>query len=280
MRLIGFLRDGTPWMGRVEAGLVHPLRPIDAFYRDTAAALLAAPDGPPLSRATLVEVPPVPTGAKVICAGLNYRSHAAEAKREPPTVPDLFARWPSTLTVNGAAVPLPRNEPGLDWEGELAAVLAHDIRHGEDADVEAAILGYACFNDLSARLHQRASRQWAVGKNADASGPIGPELVTPDEVGDPYALRLTTRVDGAVMQDGSTAQMLFRIGRIGAHAAECMTLRAGDVICTGTPEGIGAARTPPVFLQAGQVVEVEIERVGTLRTPIAAARPPATGRLP
>jgi len=166
---------------------------------------------------------------------------------------------------------VPTTEPGLDWEGELAAVVGATLKNATAEEVEASVVGYTILNDLSARLHQRATVQWAIGKNADGSAPLGPVLITPDELGDPYALRLVTRVDGETMQDGSTGDMIFRAGRIGAYASETMTLRPGDVISTGTPHGIGSTRTPPVFLTAGRTVEVEIERIGVLRTPIGSA---------
>lgn len=271
MRLIGILVGGEPWVAVETGGGAAAVAPVDEFYADVPAGLAKAraidsPDGSPYPAAV-----PVPASAKVLCAGLNYVNHAAEAKKALPAHPDVFGRWASTLVPSGAVVPLPTGEPGLDWEGELAAIIGTELRNATPAEVEAAIIGYTCLNDLTARIHQRATGQWTIGKNADRSAPIGPVLVTPDELGDPYALRLRTRVDGEIMQDGTTGDMIFRVGQIGAYASETMTLMPGDVISTGTPSGIGSVRTPPVFLQHGQVVEVEIEGIGVLSTPIGTA---------
>lgn len=267
MRLNALARNGTAWMTvAVDDGWAW-ISPVADFYADVAAGLARAAA---LTDADAAGQPAVfvPATAKVLCAGLNYVNHAAEAKKELPTYPDIFGRWASTLVPDGAAAPVPSTEPGLDWEGELAAVVGSTLRNATAEEVEASIVGYTILNDLSARLHQRATVQWTIGKNADRSAPLGPVLVTPDELGDPYALHLVTRVDGATMQDGSTGDMIFRVGRIGAYASETMTLQPGDVISTGTPHGIGSTRTPPVFLTPGRVVEVEIEGIGVLRTPI------------
>lgn len=267
MRLNALARNGTAWMTVAVDGGHAWVSTVDDFYADVPAGLELAASRT-AADATGTPAVFVPATSKVLCAGLNYVNHAAEAKRELPKHPDVFARWASTLVPDGAPVPVPVTEPGLDWEGELAAVVGATLKNATPEEVEASIVGYTILNDLSARLHQRATVQWAIGKNADRSAPLGPELVTPDEVGDPYALRLVTRVDVETMQDGSTGDMIFRVGRIGAYASETMTLVPGDVISTGTPHGIGSTRTPPVFLTPGSSVEVEIERLGILRTPI------------
>lgn len=271
MRLTGVINEGDPWVAVVLDGGNAPVLPVSEFWSDLTAGLARAGEK---TAADVVDLPPavlVPPTAKVLCAGLNYVNHAAESKKELPAHPDVFARWASTLVTSGTSVPVPRTEPGLDWEGELAAVVGAELKDATPEEVEAAIVGFTCLNDLSARLHQRATAQWTIGKNADRSAPVGPVLVTPDELGDPYALRLRTRVNGQTMQDGTTADMIFRVGRIGAYASETMTLRPGDVISTGTPQGVGSARRPPVFLTPGDVVEVEIDGIGVLSTPIVAA---------
>jgi 2,4-diketo-3-deoxy-L-fuconate hydrolase len=265
MRLNAMARDGVAWMTLTTDGGQAWVAPVDQFYADVQRGLaLAAQCGAGEASGELAVF--VPATAKILCAGLNYVNHAAEARQELPAHPDVFARWASTLVPTGAGVPVPSNEPGLDWEGELAAVIGAELKNATPDEVERSIVGYTILNDLSARHHQRATRQWAIGKNADRSAPFGPELVTSDEIGDPYALRLVTRVDGQVMQDGRTVDMIFRVGQIGAYASETMTLRPGDVISTGTPHGIGSTRTPPVFLTPGSVVEVQIDRIGVLRT--------------
>jgi 2-keto-4-pentenoate hydratase/2-oxohepta-3-ene-1,7-dioic acid hydratase in catechol pathway len=159
----------------------------------------------------------------------------------------------------------------LDWEGELAVVIGGYLRDATVEQARTAIIGYLCFNDLSARGFQRASARWMLGKNADFSAPIGPWLVTAEEIPEPDRLRIVTRVNGEVVQNGSTAGMIFSAPEIGAYASGCMTLRPGDVITTGTPDGVGFTRQPPRFLHAGDTVEVEIERIGRIVTPIVAA---------
>jgi len=233
---------------------------VDEFWSAPPVGLAAARHALP-SSVTLDQVeqlPPVPPTARVLCAGRNYAAHAAEANLRVPKRPDLFGRWPSTLTVSGRPVPVPPREQRLDWEGELAFVLGSHLRDATAEQAQAAILGYLCFNDLTARDYQRAGNQWTLGKNADFSAPIGPWLVTTDEVAEPVRLRIVTRVNGEVVQDGSTA---------------AMTLWPGDVIATGTPDGVGFTRQPPRFLHPGDTVEVEIEHIGCLVTPIAPALP-------
>lgn len=174
MRLTGIRRDGAVWIAVEIDGALIPVAPVEVFYANVPAGLAKARTA---SREQGVEdaerVPPVPLTAKVLCAGLNYHPHAAEASREVPPAPDIFGRWASTLVGSDVPVPVPAGEPGLDWEGELAAVVGCELRNATPQQVEAGILGYTCFNDLSARMHQRASKQWTVGKNADRSGPIG-----------------------------------------------------------------------------------------------------------
>jgi 2-keto-4-pentenoate hydratase/2-oxohepta-3-ene-1,7-dioic acid hydratase in catechol pathway len=270
MRLVGILVDGRPSIG-VEIGTaIAVVSGVDDFYADVERGLGIARSATIAGAAEFERSVPVPATAKVLCAGLNYVNHAAESKKELPTHPDVFGRWASTLVPGGVTVPLPSNEPGLDWEGELAAVIGVTLKDATPEEVEAGILGYTCLNDLSARLHQRATGQWTIGKNADLSAPMGPVIVTRDELPEPYGLRLETRVNGETMQSTITGEMIFRIGQIGAYASETMTLRPGDVISTGTPQGIGSARRPAIFLTTGDVVEVEIESIGVLSTPIGA----------
>src|SRR5262249_51935543 len=182
---------------------------------------------------------------------------------------------PSRLRVSGPPVPVPPREDHLDWEGELAAVLGRHLRDATVEQAREAIFGYSCFNDLTARGFQRASRQWTLGKNADHSAPIGPWLVTADEIPAPDRLRILTRVNGEVVQDGSTGDQIFSAAEIAAYASGCMTLRPGDVIATGTPAGVGFTRQPPRYLRPGDTVEVEIDQIGRLVTPIIPALPPA-----
>jgi 2,4-diketo-3-deoxy-L-fuconate hydrolase len=270
MRLFAYDHDGTRWMGVLVGEEVAPLASVVDFYADTEGHLAKAaePGGGRRPVDDLVPVPPVPETARVLCVGVNYRAHATEAAVDVSAVPTVFARWPSTLVGDGTPVPLPAAEPRLDWEGELAAILKAPLRGATEAEAEAAILGYTCFSDLSTRGFQMATSQWTLGKNGDATGPIGPVIVTPDELGDPYALHLETRVNGKAMQSASTGDMIFRAPAVLAFASGAMTLRPGDVLATGTPEGVGFSRNPPIFLQPGDEVEVDIERIGVLRNRI------------
>ena len=272
MRLIGYRWRGVAHIGAVRGHAVAPLGPVREFYADVAGALSAAPDVvPTLARDDLEPAPFVPDTAKVLCAGLNYADHADEARRSAPAAPNMFGRWASTLVADREPVPVPAGEGALDWEGELAVVIGGTARAVPVAAAHAAILGYACFNDLTARGYQRATPQWTLGKNADRSGPLGPVLVTADEVGDARALTIETRVNGAVMQRGSTADMIFGPEELIAYISGVVTLQPGDVIATGTPAGVGFHRSPPVLLAPGDVVEVEITGLGVLCSPIAAA---------
>jgi 2-keto-4-pentenoate hydratase/2-oxohepta-3-ene-1,7-dioic acid hydratase in catechol pathway len=274
MRLVGVRHEGATWVG-VERGVeIQLLAPVDEFYADPYGWLGRADDaGQRLGGGWDLRVP-VPRDAKVLCAGLNYHAHVQEARRDVPAHPDVFGRWASTLVTSGTPVPVPTGEAGLDWEGELAVIIGRTLYRATPSEVEESVIGYTCFNDISARTHQTNAGQWTVGKNADNSGPFGPAVVTYDEIPDPYRLRIQTRLDGQVVQEAMTSQMIFNIGRIGAYVSECITLRPGDVIATGTPSGVGLARKPPVFMQPGQVVEVEITGIGVVSTPIvhAAAR--------
>ena len=269
MRLVGFSDRGERWIGSVRGGRLQPLAPVDDFYAaggDVPAA------GAPVDLAAVEQVPPVPVTARVFCVGINYRAHAEEAKPitglDAPEIPTVFGRWPSTLVVDGAPVPVPPAEAGLDWEVELAVVIG---RRGWAVPVAEAldhVLGYTAFNDLSARAKQLQTTQWTLGKNADRSGPIGPVVVTRDEIPDPSGLRLEARVNGEVMQRADTSQLIHDVPRLIEHISDTVTLRPGDVIATGTPGGVGLGRTPPRYLVPGDVVEVEVDRIGTLRTPI------------
>ncbi|MEU5322219.1 fumarylacetoacetate hydrolase family protein [Streptomyces sp. NPDC021056] len=215
--------------------------------------------------------PPVPPSARVLCIGLNYRAHAAEGGFQVPEHPTVFGRWTASLSVSGRPVPVPANEPGLDWEGEVAAVVGARLSDADEREAEAGVLGYAAFNDLTARTAQKLTAQWTLGKNADLSGPLGP-IVTIDETGSlTDGLRLVTRVNGEVMQDGNTRDMIFAVPELLSRISRTMTLHPGDIIATGTPEGVGYVRRPPRLLTPGDVVEVEIDRLGLLRTPVTDA---------
>lgn len=220
-------------------------------------------------------VPPVLPDARVICIGLNYLKHVAEgsfADQDLPPFPTLFARWTASLTVDGAQVPVPSTEDGLDWEGEVVAWVGAPLVDATPEQALAAVIGYSTFNDLTCRRAQKMTSQWTLGKNGDRSGPLGP-LVPAAEVGDLRdGLRLVTRVNGEVVQDGRTDEMVYPVGETLSLISHTLTLRPGDLLATGTPSGVGYARTPPWLLHPGDVVEVEVERIGLLRNEIVANR--------
>ncbi|WP_410874609.1 fumarylacetoacetate hydrolase family protein [Nocardia sp. A7] len=276
MRLIGMRTpgDSTTYIGRLDGDdHVFPVTDVATFWSDTPSWLAKAAELTDGRRRldSVEQRPPVPDSARVICIGLNYKAHAAEGSFQVPQFPTLFGRWTSSLTVSGTSAPVPAGEAGLDWEGEVAAYVGAPLCETDPDTARAAVLGYSTFNDLTARKAQKLTAQWTLGKNGDRSGPMGP-LVTTDEVGDLRdGLSVRTRVNGTVVQNGNTRDMIFDIGHVLALISETFTLNPGDVIATGTPEGVGYVRNPPWLLQPGDVVEVEIERLGLLTTPIVDA---------
>jgi 2-keto-4-pentenoate hydratase/2-oxohepta-3-ene-1,7-dioic acid hydratase in catechol pathway len=216
----------------------------------------------------------VPRPGKIICIGLNYRQHAAEGGNAIPDYPAVFLRSTTSLLAPGAAMLRPACSEKLDYEAELAVVIGSRATR---VPVDAAlgyVAGYACFNDGSVRDFQRKSSQWTIGKNFDATGGFGPELVTADELpAGARGLRIVSRVNGVVMQDSNTDDMIFDVATLVSVLSQAMTLEPGDVIATGTPAGVGYARHPPQFLQAGDRCEVEIEGLGVLSNLVADAVP-------
>jgi 2-keto-4-pentenoate hydratase/2-oxohepta-3-ene-1,7-dioic acid hydratase in catechol pathway len=270
MRLIGYqAENGTRVAALADADKAVDLTGVDDFYADPVTWLEQAGSRPAaLVVADLDLVPPVRAAARILCVGLNYQAHAAEAGIDLPKYPTIFGRWTPSLTVSGTEVPVPADEAGLDWEGELAVVIGAPLHEASEQEARRAILGYAVFNDLSARTAQMQSSQWTVGKNADRSGPLGP-VVTADEVpGIDAGLRLVTRVNGEIMQDTSTADMIFTPAQVASYLSRTFTLLPGDVIATGTPSGVGHARRPPRLMGPGDVVSVEIDGLGSVTNPI------------
>lgn len=270
MRIVGYISNGRRWVGSLADGMISPLGTVEEFY--ASGGKLSEASAAPVKHEDVEEVPFVPETARIFCVGINYKSHATEAKEvggiDEPKVPMIFGRWESTLVTDGTAVPVPPNEPGLDWEVELAAVIKDDVWDVTEDEALDHVLGYTAFNDLSARNKQSETLQFTLGKNADRSGPIGPVLVTADELPDASNLRVMTRVNGEKLQDSNTSFMIHSLPKIIAYISDTVTLRAGDVIATGTPSGVGAGLNPPRFLNAGDVVEVEVESIGVIRTPI------------
>ncbi|WP_346618505.1 fumarylacetoacetate hydrolase family protein [Blastococcus montanus] len=274
MRIVGIRREGGP----VEVASlsddgtqVTVVAGLDEFWSDAAGLLSREPAGPPVRVDAVEQVPPVLPGARVVCIGLNYLKHVAEGSfrdQEIPPYPTLFARWTQSLTVGGAEVPVPADEDGLDWEGEVMAYVGAPLVDATPDEALAAVVGYSTFNDLTSRRAQKLTSQWILGKNGDRSGPLGP-MVPAAEVGDLRdGLRVRTRVNGETVQDARTDEMVYTVGDTLAHISRTFTLRPGDLLATGTPSGVGYARTPPWLLQPGDVVEVEVDRLGVLRNSV------------
>jgi 2-keto-4-pentenoate hydratase/2-oxohepta-3-ene-1,7-dioic acid hydratase in catechol pathway len=229
----------------------------------------AAEDRPAVPLRGLTLLAPVPRPGKVLCIGLNYRDHAAETGKPLPTVPMLFAKWANSVAPDGATVTIPAATDEVDWEAELGVVIGRTVKDVAVGDALDAVAGYCCLNDLSARDLQRVTTQFTLGKAIDGFLPMGPWLVTSDEVPDPQDLAISCTVNGRPTQRSSTREMVFGVAELVSFLSRTMTLEPGDVIATGTPSGVGVARTPQWFLQPGDEVVVEIERLGRLTTRMA-----------
>ena len=237
-----------------------------------AAADNAARKAPASSVQAMVSVtmlPLIPNPGKIVCMGLNYADHAKEGGNARPEYPSFFLRGNSSMVGHNQAIVRPKASTQLDYEAELAVIIGKQARHLSAENALDCIAGYSCFNDGSIRNYQRKSSQWTIGKNFDATGPFGPCLVTPDELPPGAAgLRIQSRLNGKVMQDANTDVFLWNVVEALRIITECMTLEPGDVIITGTPAGVGYARTPPVWMAPGDVCEIEVEGVGILSNPI------------
>ncbi|MEN9418770.1 MAG: hypothetical protein RI988_2390 [Pseudomonadota bacterium] len=232
------------------------------------AASLAA-QAEPLPEAALL--PCIPHPGKIFCLGVNYVDHAKEGGNTVADYPALFMRSSTSLLAHGAPLRVPAISDKLDYEAELALVIGRTTRNVPEAEALASVFGYACFNDATLRDYQRKTTQWTIGKNFEATGGFGPELVTADELPPGCTgLRIQSRLNGQVMQDANTTDMVFGVARTIALLSQCMTLQPGDVLVMGTPAGVGYARTPPVWMKPGDTIEIEIERVGVLRNPVTA----------
>jgi 2-keto-4-pentenoate hydratase/2-oxohepta-3-ene-1,7-dioic acid hydratase in catechol pathway len=286
MRLVSYLRDGTPRSAGVRDGMYVDLHDADDTLPTSMKTLLAqSPDGfarvaqaiaggESFAPSSVQLAAPVPDPEKVICIGLNYADHAAESGIAIPSEPVVFNKFPSAVRGHGETILLPELSEQVDYEAELVVVIGRGGRHISREDAFAHVAGYACGHDVSARDWQlkKPGGQWLMGKTFDTFAPFGPELVTADEIDDPGSLDIRLRLNGQCMQDSNTRQLIFPIDQLIAYLSCVCTLQPGDVIFTGTPPGVGMARKPPVFLQPGDTVEVEIEGIGTLRNPVAVAR--------
>jgi 2-keto-4-pentenoate hydratase/2-oxohepta-3-ene-1,7-dioic acid hydratase in catechol pathway len=270
----GVLTDrGIVDLAQADASLPRSLRGIvalgDAGIRQVEAAVANAGAAViPTAGATLL--PPIADPAKLICIGLNYRDHAAEVKLPLPDSLAVFAKWPNTLIGAGAAIVIPPESFRVDYEAELAFVVGRRARRVAEADALSFVFGYMNFNDVSVRDYQARTSQWTIGKVFDTHGPSGPWLVTRDEIADPQQLRVRTTIGDEVLQDSSTAEMVFGVAKIVAELSAVMTLEPGDIVATGTPAGVGTSRNPRRWLKPGETVRVEIDGLGVLENPVVA----------
>lgn len=275
MKLVSFRRpDGTPSFGKVEGDRVIDLGRPDgpATLRAALAAGTALADLAPgiaYALADVVLLPVIPDPAKILCIGHNYETHRQETGRAKVEHPSIFIRFADTLVAHGQPIVRPRASGDLDYEAELAVVIGKGGRAISEADALAHVAGYACFNDASVRDWQWHTTQFAPGKNFPGTGAFGPWLVTPDEAGDLADVRVISRLNGQTMQDQPVRDMIFPIAKIIAYVSAFTALSPGDVIATGTPGGVGAKRTPPVWMQPGDRIEIDIGPIGTLSNFIA-----------
>lgn len=280
MQLVSFTNsNGDLRAGALVDGKVIDLSATDASLPPTLRALLAAGDdalkraervskSPDAKVATTVRPrAPIPNPEKVICVGLNYRDHAAESGAKIPTEPVIFNKFPSAVRGPDDDILLPSASQEVDYEAELVVVIGRAGRNIQRASAIEHVAGYTAGHDVSARDWQlkKDGKQWLLGKSFDSFAPMGPVLVTRDEIPDPHDLAIQFRLNGQRMQNSNTSQMIFRIDELIAYVSRVCTLEPGDVIFTGTGSGVGFARTPPVFLKPGDVCEVEVAQIGVLR---------------
>jgi len=289
MRLITFVHDGQLRLGALAAldghERVYDLNRLDARLPDDILAFLeagqaalilaqqalaAATPDQGLDPAEVRIKAPIPRPGKIICIGQNYLAHAQESNASAPPFPIIFAKYANTVIGHRDSIVIPRSVKKPDYEGELAVVIGRRGRNIPETGALDYVAGYMPLNDVSARDWQNRTSQWVIGKTPDTFCPMGPALVTADEIPDVQNLWLRTVIGDEVLQEGHTSQMIFSVAHLIADMSQVMTLEPGDVIATGTPSGIGAARTPPRWLQPGDVVRIEIEKVGVLENVVVA----------
>jgi acylpyruvate hydrolase len=263
--------DGADWIS-LGAACADMRGALEAGVDLHASARAAIAQGQRLPLAQQSFAPLVPEPGKIICLGLNYFEHAKEGGRDKPDYPWFFYRGKSSLMGHGQPGVVPKVSSKFDFEAEMAVIVARKVpRHVPKSQALDYVFGYSCFNDMSVRDYQKRTGQWTIGKNFDATGGFGPLLVTADALAPgAVGLRIQSRLNGQVMQDANTSDMIFPVDETIALLAQCMTLEPGDAIIMGTPAGVGQARTPPVWMKAGDSIEVEIEGIGVLRNPIVA----------
>jgi 2-keto-4-pentenoate hydratase/2-oxohepta-3-ene-1,7-dioic acid hydratase in catechol pathway len=286
MKLITFVQEGQTRLGalvdgervydlnrldqRLPAEMIAFLEAGESAHATAMEALAGASPEQGLSLADVTLKAPVPRPGKIICIGQNYLAHAQESNASAPPFPIIFAKYANSVIAHGEPIVIPAAVEKPDYEGELAVVIGRRGRNIPEAEALDYVAGYMPLNDVSARDWQGRTSQWVLGKTPDTFCPMGPALVTADEVPDVQNLSLRTIIGGEVLQEGHTSLMIFSVAHLIWDMSRVMTLEPGDVIATGTPAGIGAARTPPRWLRPGDVVRIEIEKVGVLENPVVA----------
>jgi acylpyruvate hydrolase len=277
MKLVSFLAADGPAVGLftdngvIDLSQAAPQLPrsmkelLEQFGSDLAQAVRTKRDVAPVALDSLELLPVVPDPNKIICIGRNYAAHAREGGAEPLEYPDIFLRVATSLTAHNTPIIRPKCSVTLDYEAELVFIVGRETRHATEDNALDAIAGYSMFNEGSVRDYQRKATQWTPGKNFENTGAFGPALVTPDELPEAmHGVRIQTRLNGETMQDANTDDLIFPVRKLVAILSEIMTLQPGDVVVTGTPEGVGHARRPPVWMKPGDNVEVEIDGLGVL----------------
>lgn len=287
MKLVTFINDGEYRAGAIvnrdvreaivdllaaDASLPSSIRALleggPAALQRAAAAAESARDLIDIAAVKLAA--PIPNPDKILCIGLNYADHAAESGQPLPDYPIVFSKYSNTVIGSGEAIVMPKVTDQVDYEAELGFVIGKRARHVSEADALDYVAGYLNVNDVSARDYQMRTSQWTMGKSFDTFAPMGPALVTADDVPDPHNLAIRLWIGEELLQDSSTSQLIFNVPQLLADISEVMTLLPGDIVSTGTPPGVGGARTPPRWLKPGETVNMEIERLGVLSNPIVA----------
>jgi 2-keto-4-pentenoate hydratase/2-oxohepta-3-ene-1,7-dioic acid hydratase in catechol pathway len=246
------IAGGADAMDRVRRWIYHP------------------PGGERFDSGSVTLLSPIPRPPKLICIGLNYRDHAAEGNNPIPDVPTVFSKFQTAVTGHRHPIVLPRNSTKPDYEAELAVVIGRGGRHIPESAWREHVFGYTITNDVSARDFQSATSQWMIGKSFDTFAPIGPAIVTTDEIPDPHNLSISLDLNGEVMQNSNTSNMIFGVPRLIAHLSSVFTLEPGDIIATGTPAGVGFARTPRRWLRPGDECRIRVQGIGELINPVVA----------
>jgi len=281
MRLVTFQRAG----GGPRAGVVAGQQVVDvsgAGFQDLIAVLAGGAEAKAKIENWLYHLPanatfaldsvrllaPIPRPPKLICVGLNYRDHAAETKMEIPKIPTIFSKFSNTVIGPGEPIILPKNSSRPDYEAEFAFVIGKGGRHISRDDWAGHVFGYTIVNDVSARDFQMATSQWLMGKTFDTFAPVGPWIVSADEIADPHVLDIRLSIDGETLQSSNTRELIFKIPELVEFISSVVTLEPGDVVSTGTPAGVGFARKPPRYLRSGDDVVISIAGIGELRNPV------------